>query len=106
MTYLLTFSCYGTHLHGDERGWPLMAADVRSAHVHVVLGCASSVERILAALKAAATRSLNRADGQLNRRRWSRGGSVRPLRTPEAVTAAIRYVVEGQGDPMSVYRGS
>lgn len=152
MTYLLTFSGYGTHLHGDERGswndgawrpphmglaaamqkalvqdpytltaterplvlqalreiaahreWPLLATHVRTTHVHVVIVAGDTVERVLPALKAAATKALNLADGQRTRRRWSEGGSILPLRTPEAVTAAIRYVLESQGDPMSRY---
>ena len=152
MTYLLTISGYGTHLHGDargswkngslhephavyeqtmrnlmvqqpfllgpenrllvldslvtmaeKRGWGLLAAHVRTSHVHLVLVCDTPAERALVACKAAATQALNLADGALARRRWSRGGSMRGLRSPSAVTAAIRYVVEGQGDPMSVY---
>ena len=154
MTYLLTFSGYGTHLHGDargswkngdlhephavyeqtmrnlmvqqpfllspenrplvlnslvamaeKRGWGLLAAHVRTSHVHLVLVCDTPAERALVACKAAATEALNLADGDLARRRWSRGGSTRGLRSPSAVTAAMRYVVEGQGDPMSVHPG-
>ena len=43
------------------------------------------------------------ADGQRTRRRWSERGSILALRTPEAVSAAIRYVRDSQGDPMSRY---
>ena len=154
MTYLVTFSCYGTHLHGDERGswndgrwqppqpgfaavmqrlmvqepyeltavdrpvvlgalvevclnrgWSLPAAHVRGTHVHLVLVTSSPIERARSSLKAAATKGLNLADGQRTRRRWSERGSILALRTPEAVTAAIRYVRDSQGDPMSRYPG-
>ena len=152
MTYFLTFSGYGTHLHGDERGswkngaahephaayqqamrdlmtqapfvlthqtrplaldalvalaarreWQLLAAHVRSTHVHLVLVAPVPASRALVACKTAATRTLNLADGDHERKRWSRGGSTRHLRTPAAVTFAIHYVVDGQGDPMSLY---
>ena len=154
MTYLVTFSCYGTHLHGDERGswndgawqppqpvfaavmrqlmvqdpyeltaverpvvlgalvevcqhrgWSLQAAHVRSTHVHVVLVISTTTERALSSLKAAATKALNMADRQRTRRRWSDRGSILAVRTPEAVTGAIRYVRDSQGDPMSRYPG-
>ena len=154
MTYLLTFSGYGTHLHGDargswndgafqlphpgfeqamrermvqeafvlsaigrplvltalvdlaaRRGWELIAAHVRGTHVHLVLVCEVPAAKAIVACKAAATFRLNRADDDRLRRRWSRGGSVVPLRTPEAVSAAVRYVVDGQGDAMSVWPG-
>ncbi len=152
MTYLLTFSGYGTHLHGDARGswkngdrheahagyeqamrdlmtqppfvltaqtrpivldalvalaarrdWHLMAAQVRTTHVHLVLVSSAEADRVLVACKAAATKALNLADGDLQRKRWSRGGSTRGLRTPSAVSAAVHYVVDGQGEAMSVY---
>lgn len=152
MTYLLTFSGYGTHLHGDERGswkngaahephaayhqamrdlmtqppfvltpqtrpmaldalvalaehrnWELLAAHVRSTHVHLVLVTPVPAGRALVACKAAATRALNLADGDYERKRWSRGGSTRHLQTPRAVTAAMHYVIDSQGEPMSLY---
>lgn len=60
-------------------------------------------DRALVACKAAATKALNHADSDTLRKRWSRGGSTRGLRTPAAVTAAVHYVVDSQGAPMSVY---
>ncbi|MBY0506471.1 MAG: hypothetical protein K2X03_21310 [Bryobacteraceae bacterium] len=152
MTYMITFSGYGTHLHGHElgswkdgalqppntarekimrermiqppfvldspqrpmvldalvtlagkRGWTLLAAHVRTTHVHAVLVCEAPAQRALVACKASATQALNLADGQLERRRWSQGGNVLHLRSSSAVTAAIRYVLHRQGEPMSVY---
>ena len=152
MTHLLTFSGYGTHLHGDPRGswkngnphephaayeqamrdlmpqppffltaetrpivlgalvdlaghrdWHLLAAHVRTSHVHLVLVSNVPADRALVACKAAATKALNHADSDTLRKRWSRGGSTRGLRTPAAVTAAVHYVVDSQGAPMSVY---
>ena len=148
MTHLLTFSRYGTHLHGDPcgswkngnpheprtgharpdaattvhshsgnstyclgalvdfagyRDWHLLAAHVRTSHVHLVLVSNVPADRALVACKAAATKALNHADSDTLRKRWSRGGSTRGLRTPAAVTAAVHYVVDSQGAPMSVY---
>ena len=49
--------------------------------------------------KAYASRKLG-----AGRKRWTRHGSTRYLWTDEDVKAAIRYVVEGQGEPMAMYR--
>jgi hypothetical protein len=38
-----------------------------------------------------------------SRKRWARPGSTRWLRKQESVSAAIRYVVDEQGDPMAIY---
>ena len=37
------------------------------------------------------------------RKRWARHGNTRWLWKSENVSAAIRYVVDGQGDPMAVF---
>ncbi len=55
-------------------------------------------------LKSYASRCLNRLGlDQLNRKRWARHGSTRWLWTPDNVSAAIRYVVDQQGDAMEVF---
>ena len=114
-TYLITFSCYGCHLHGDElgsvdpahnvpgsrvieadaeraacekermdqapyqmdqvrrgivleaireasghRGWKLLAAHVRSTHVHSVVEATVRPERVMSDFKSYASRRLNR----------------------------------------------
>lgn len=159
LTYLITFACYGTHLHGDEsgsvdrlhnqpgsraivfhpgrvalecrlmdqpvyvldearrdlvlasvlerakqRGWTLLAVHVRTNHVHAVIAADAAAERIMNDLKSYASRCLNRAGfDAADRKRWARHGSTRWLRNRANVDAAIRYVVEKQGDPMAVY---
>ena len=115
MTYLITFACYGCHLHGSEsgsvdrkhnvrgtpilkadsarataereqmdqaaynldqnrrdavleaiqevcgqRGWSLLAAHVRSNHVHTVVQAEVPPERVMNDFKAYASRRLNR----------------------------------------------
>lgn len=159
VTYLITFSCYGAHLHGDEsgsidrmhnqpgapviasdpgraalerrlmdqpaytldkprrdvvlasllerakrRGWTVLAGQVRTNHVHVVIDSDATPERVMNDLKSYASRCLNQAGfDSPNRKRWPRHGSTRWLRGRANVEAAIRYVIEKQGDPMAIY---
>ena len=147
MTYLITFACYGCHLHGDESGsvdrnhnlpgsrviaadpqrasaerlrmdqppygmdercserhWSLLAAHVRTNHVHIVVEAESRPERVMNDLKSFASRCLNRAGlEEPMRKRWARHGSTRWLWKRESVSAAIRYVIDGQGDPMALF---
>ena len=157
--YLITFTCYGCHLHGDESGsvdrahslpgsrvveanptqvlvaqrlmdqppydmdrsrreavlaamlerckgrqWRLLAAHVRSTHVHAVVEAEARPERIMNDLKSYASRCLNGLGLDVpHRKRWTRHGSTRWLWKPQNVSAAIRYVVDEQGDPMAVF---
>ena len=159
LAYLITFTCYGTRLHGDEsgsvdrdhniagtpylppnkarvmaeekrmkqesyamdrrrrvivlealrevctrRGWRLLAAHVRSNHVHFVVSAQATPEKVVRDVKVQATRALDRTglDGPA-RRRWTHHGSTRYLWKPEHVEAAIHYVVREQGMPMAVW---
>ena len=157
--YFITFSCYGQHLPGDERGWidrsnntvglrcresapdleffcrrqmkqdpyrmdaarrrivlaslrkachvkgwNLLAAHVRETHVHVVLQANYPAERVMNALKSNASRALNRAKiDPPGRLRWARHGSTRRVGDLGQLERALRYVVEEQGEPMSVF---
>jgi REP element-mobilizing transposase RayT len=159
VTYLITFACYGCHIHGEERGsvdrkhnlpggpvimgdarrlradsrqmlqpaygmdgdrrravltairarcleqnWVLMAAHVRTNHVHVVLDAGAKPERVMNDLKSYASRCLNRARlDDRTRKRWARHGSTRWLWARENISAAIRYVIDGQGEAMAVF---
>ena len=161
MTYLITFSCYGSHLHGDESGsvdrnhnvpghrlaeadeerasrerllmdqapyllsapnratvleamqevcshrqWTLLAAHVRTNHAHSVVEADAKPERVMIDFKSYASRRLNETstDGW-NRKRWTRHGSMRWLWNRDEIAAAIRYVVEEQGETMAVWVG-
>ena len=85
------------------RKWSLLAAHVRSNHVHIVVEAEIPPERVLNDLKAYASRRLNRAGLDApNRKRWARHGSTRWLWKPQHVSAAIAYVIDEQGDAMSV----
>jgi REP element-mobilizing transposase RayT len=88
----------------SNRRWSLLAAHVRTNHVHIVVEADARPERIMNDLKSYASRCLNRSSlDEPNRKRWARHGSTRWLWEPRNVSAAIRYVVEEQGDPMAVY---
>jgi len=158
--YLITFTCYGRHLHGSEsgsvdrdhnayatpiveqnatrvtaereqmdqapydldqirrdtvlqaireacahRGWSLLAAHVRTTHVHAVVEGEATPEVMMHAFKAYASRRLNQMGlDKSNRKRWARHGSTRWLWKPQNISAAIQYVVEEQGEAMSVFR--
>lgn len=162
VTYLITFTCYGQHLHGDpagsvdkmhrvrhtphlafdparedyerhimrcapysldqrrreevidaiqqgckHRGWRLIAAHVRSTHVHIVVEAVDRPEMVMNACKSYASKRLN--DLGLDpggQKRWTRHGSTRWLNGASSITAAISYVLDEQGVPMSVYRGT
>ena len=159
MIYLITFACYGRHLHGDAAGsvdrahnlprspllearprrvaaelrkmdqppygmdcsrrevvlaallercqrqhWTLLAAHVRTNHVHMVVEAEASPERVMNDVKAYASRRLNQTGlDEPARKRWARHGSTRWLWEPEHVSAAIRYVVDEQGERMAVF---
>ena len=157
VAYMITFRCYGTWLHGDERGsvdrrffnrygsemirsdpkmrsmkirmlksaafilgrreravvekairevcrvrgYSLIAINVRSNHVHIVVGNGGQPERIMDAFKAYATRAL-RAERLIGDtvRPWSRHGSTRYLWCDEHVDLAVEYVNNGQGEEL------
>ncbi len=87
-----------------HRGWSLLAAHVRSTHVHTVVETEVPPERVMSDFKAYASRRLNRMRlDEPNRKRWARHGNPRWLWKPRHVSAAIQYVVAEQGDAMSVF---
>jgi len=86
------------------RGWGLLAAHVRTNHVHAVVEAEVAPEKVLTDFKAYASRGLNRlGTAGSDRRRWARHGSTRWLWKDEDVREAVRYVVEEQGEPMAVF---
>jgi REP element-mobilizing transposase RayT len=86
------------------RGWTLLAAHIRTNHVHVVSTANCKPERVMNAMKAYSSRALNKYELEgADRRRWARHGSTRYLWTRDAVQAAVHYVVWEQGEPMEVY---
>ncbi len=88
----------------SQRGWNLLAAHVRTSHVHAVVEADVEPEKIMADFKVYASRRLNRTGFEdPSRKRWARHGSTRWLWKDEDVRSAVRYVVEEQGEPMAVY---
>lgn len=88
----------------EHRGWGLLAAHVRSTHVHLVVSTPACPERVMNDVKAYASRALNQTGWDPKGcARWTRHGSTRYLWKEEHVVGAVRYVVEGQGKPMAVY---
>jgi REP element-mobilizing transposase RayT len=87
-----------------HRGWILMAAHVRSNHVHAVVDAEHPPVRVMHDFKAHASRRRNNMRLEApDRKRWARHGSTRWLWGPKHIPAAIQYVVMEQGDPMSVF---
>ncbi|MGO4879354.1 MAG: transposase [Bryobacteraceae bacterium] len=89
----------------EFRGWILLAAHVRTNHVHVVVEAEVRPQKVMSDFKAYSSRNLNRFEGD-DRRRWARHRSTRWLWKDQEVSDAIRYVVEEQGEPMAVFAGN
>jgi REP element-mobilizing transposase RayT len=90
--------------HCAHRGWNLLAAHVRSNHVHVVVEAEVRPEKIMTEFKAYASRELNRLGSDApDRKRWARHGSTRWLFEDQDVLEALRYVIEEQGEPLALF---
>jgi REP element-mobilizing transposase RayT len=88
-----------------HRGWILLAAHVRTTHVHAVVDAEADPTRVMNDFKSYASRHLNRFGlDPPNRKRWARHGSTRWLWDPDSIPAAINYVIDAQGEPMAVFR--
>lgn len=84
--------------------WVLLAAHVRTNHIHTVISAAIAPEKILNSIKAYASRRLNESKLDGNRiNRWTRHGSTRYLWKDADIEATIQYVVYEQGSPMAVF---
>jgi REP element-mobilizing transposase RayT len=86
-----------------HRGWNLLAAHVRTNHVHVVVESEAKPEKIMSDFKSYASRALNLLETDKTRRRWARHGSTRWLWKDQDVREAIRYVIDEQGEPMALF---
>jgi len=90
--------------HCAYRGWNLLAAHVRSNHVHVIVEAETRPERIMNEFKSYASRELNQSTSERpDRKRWARHGSTRWLWKDEDVWHALQYVVDEQGEPMALF---
>jgi REP element-mobilizing transposase RayT len=83
------------------RNWSLWAFNIRTNHVHTVVSANCKSEKVLAALKANATRTLREARlWQSGHSPWAHKGSRRHLWTQKQLSAAIDYVLYDQGEPL------
>jgi REP element-mobilizing transposase RayT len=159
LAYFITFTCYGSHLHGSDSGsvdrnnnafkgryipshparrgaeearmdhtpysldapardtvlqsiqqvcshrsWTLIAAHVRTTHVHAVVQADKPPEAVMHDFKAYAARLLNqREENAPGIKRWTRHGSTRYLWKDDEVAAAVDYVIAEQGEPMASF---
>ncbi len=88
----------------SQQNWSLLAAHVRTNHVHLIVDGEATPERIMNDLKSYASRCLNRMKpNERARNRWARHGSTRWLWKPANVSAGVRYAVDEQGEQMSVF---
>ncbi len=78
--------------HCEHRGWNLLAAYIRSNHVHAIVEAEIQPERIMNEFKSYASRELNRL-----------GTGGPGLWTDEAVRQALQYVIDEQGKPMALF---
>ena len=88
----------------SHRQWTLLAAHVRTNHVHAVLEADKAPEQVMNVFKSYASRALNQSElDSAERRRWAHHGSTRHLWTKDAVMAAVHYVVSEQGEAMALW---
>ncbi len=90
-----------------RESWLLLAAHIRTTHVHVVVEADATPEWVMSSFKRVASRASNGLglDGE-GRIRWARHGSTRYIWTKEQLSAAIRYTVNAQGQPLVVYEAA
>ena len=83
------------------RKWELLALNVRTNHVHVVVTANQIPERVLNAFKANATGRLRESElWPYPFSPWADKGSNRRLWNERSVARAIDYVLNGQGDEL------
>jgi len=86
------------------RGWKLLAAHVRTGHVHTVVQASAAPEKVMNDFKAYAGRRLNREGFDTReRKRWARHGSTTYKWTWPEVQNAVDYVLRKQGEQMEVH---
>ena len=71
-------------------------------HVHVIVSAKVVPEIPMQAFKAYASRFLGKQDTTMSKR-WTHHGSTKYLWKEEDVAGAVRYVIDGQGEPMEMF---
>ncbi|MBK7403235.1 MAG: transposase [Phycisphaerales bacterium] len=84
-----------------QRDWKLLAENVRTNHIHVVVAAAGyEPEQVMAQLKSWSTRRL-RERGHVSGAQpiWTRHGSTRYIWNPDSLAEAMDYVINQQDNP-------
>ncbi len=82
----------------DHRRWQVLAINVRTNHVHIVVSAIEVPEKVMKDFKAYSTRGLKTAAlWHFNHSPWVDGGSKRYLWSEVSVANACDYVANGQG---------
>jgi len=83
--------------HAAHKGWTLIALNVRTNHVHLVISGGPSPERVMNEMKSWATRAL-RSGGLYgaDQKVWTRHGSTRHVHTDASLRRAVSYVLNEQ----------
>ncbi len=90
----------------EYAGWTLLALNVRTNHVHIVVTAEAMPERVMSSLKAWGTRRLvSRGLAVPGKSVWARHGSTRYLWQESHVEAAIDYVLNQQGEALEMNPG-
>ncbi|MEQ8766374.1 MAG: hypothetical protein RL885_20850 [Planctomycetota bacterium] len=85
-------------------GWKLWMAHSRVTHFHTAVTADATPNVLRTQLKAKATKFLKNAGFDLERRkRWVKGGSVRPIFDQAHLQRVIEYGARKQGEPMVVF---
>jgi REP element-mobilizing transposase RayT len=83
------------------RGWMIVAMNVRTNHVHIVILAAAAAAKMLNYFKSYSTRRLRESgEWEHSHSPWADRGSGRYLWTEEHIARAVEYVVNGQGGPL------
>ena len=85
----------------EHKGWTVLALQVRSNHVHAVVGAPGHTpEKVMQLFKSWATRRLREA-GLCGKSDvvWTRHGSTRYIWNDEGLSEAIDYVINQQDNP-------
>ena len=97
-------ACVDTSIRATcaNREWQLLALNVRTNHVHLVVSATVAPERVMDALKAWATRRLRAAGlAAADARIWSRHGSTERIWLQRELDAACEYVTNGQDEKLA-----
>jgi len=80
-------------------GWEMLALNVRTNHVHVVVGGSQPPEQVMVSLKAWATRRLRERGLAPPGKTWARHGSTRYVWDEAGLENVCTYVTDLQGTP-------